>query len=561
LRRQIQLSLVEELESVEHSETKLIRELRALQLSGMTDVEIRIFIERERVQHELAGNDGQFDDAAIEALDLITGLRRGLDLTPAAHCAAALKPQFNAHDFRNAIDRAFEASDLLPVNRLAEIRDSVKEEIAWRLAGEISEDAYRAVQAHFTRAPKRRFVSRPAASLALQDRVVYQALADAVETRLGNSLPEAVLWPRPGSSSREANARFQSISDTWDDASFEVSADIESYFEYIDHSLLAYILTTFLGMPDALASALETFLDVVMDSSRGLPQGPVASDILATVYLLPLDKALEDRGWKYARYQDDIKVAADGIADAKNTMRELEQSLRDFGLRLATDKSHYVSLAKRVRQEEEYVTETAQDRAAAARKERDRLDPTELLGEFRGIAEQVFNKTPGDSAKTSELKLRRILTKLAAGTGDGVSPRDLARALDWFPQLAPEVAQYLGQRFIQSPEEVAEFIKFRLSKRRELDWENAWIVLAPDLGGDQLSPDLEGMFVAASRDRAQPPLTRCNLLKVLIRRGQLEKPSLAWAEGVPRALMSELFLDTHQDPRGGGHSFAIEAFR
>lgn len=544
-RRQVQRALVEQLETAPHSDVVLIQQLRALQISGMSDTDIRIFLEAERVEHQDSPNADVFDDAAITALDLITGLRTGLELDDAARCAAALPHALSARDYRGAIDHAFEASDLLPVNRSTEVEPQVKAHLAELLFESVSADRYRPQPAHFTRAPKRRFVTRPAASLSLRDRVVYQALADRASALLRGRLPASVLWPGPLVSSKDANSRFQSISDDWDTA-YEVNADIESYFEYVDHSLLAYVLTTHVGLPTRTASAVETFLNTVMNSTRGLPQGPAASDVFATAYLLPLDLTLGERGWTSARYQDDLKVAATGVADAKNTLRELEATLREFGLRLSQDKSYYVSLKNRVKKDKGYSTAPAQERAGEAKASRDSIRTGDLLAEFRALSAQVFNKSSDPRVKRAESRLGAILTELAAGTGAGLG-RELSTALDWFPQLAPEAAQYLGQRYSERPEDVSEFIQFRLKERREQDWENAWLVLAPDLSDRNLQPDLRGVLMAASRDESLPPLTRCNALKVLVRRGGLvDTTDPAWIRGIPDPLVSELALETQQ---------------
>jgi hypothetical protein len=523
----------------------------------MSDTDIRIFLEAERVEHRDGPNADEFDDAAIAALDLITGLRTGLELNDAARCAAALPHVLSAGDYRRAMDHAFEASDLLPVNRSTGVEPQEKARLAERLFGLVLADQYRPQHAHFTRAPKRRFVTRPAASLSLQDRVVYQALADKANALLWDRLPASVLWPRPLTSSKEANSRFQAISDDWATA-YEVHADIESYFEYVDHSLLAYVLTTHIGLPTRTASAVETFLNTVMNSTRGLPQGPAASDVFATVYLLPLDLTLEERGWTSARYQDDLKVAATGIGDAKNTLRELEATLREFGLRLSQDKSYYVSLKNRVKRAEGYSMAPAQERAGEAKVSRGSIRTSELLVEFQALSAQVFSKSSDPRVKKAESRLGAILTELAAGTGAGLGRRELSTVLDWFPQLAPEAAQYLGQRYSERPEDVSQFIQFRLQERREQDWENAWLVLAPDLSGRDLQPDLRGVLIAASRDENLPPLTRCNALKVLVRRGgPVDTSDPAWIRGIPTPLLSELALETQQSAGGGWGFLAL----
>jgi hypothetical protein len=65
---------------------------------------------------------------------------------------------------------------------------------------------------------------------------------------------------------------------------------------------------------------------------HGIPQGPIASDFLAEVFLLPLDEAMKKTGIPYIRYVDDIRVLAKTEAEARRAAMTLELECRRLSL-------------------------------------------------------------------------------------------------------------------------------------------------------------------------------------------------------------------------------------
>ena len=64
---------------------------------------------------------------------------------------------------------------------------------------------------------------------------------------------------------------------------------------------------------------------------HGIPQGPVASDFLAEVFLLPIDEWMS-RNHNYVRYVDDIRLFGRTEIDVQKAVRDLERLTRDRGL-------------------------------------------------------------------------------------------------------------------------------------------------------------------------------------------------------------------------------------
>jgi hypothetical protein len=75
---------------------------------------------------------------------------------------------------------------------------------------------------------------------------------------------------------------------------------------------------------------------------RGIPQGYSASDILAKVYLNPIDRAMKAEGFDYIRYVDDIRLFCAGFASCKQALLFLTRALRRRGLNLQTSKTEMI---------------------------------------------------------------------------------------------------------------------------------------------------------------------------------------------------------------------------
>ena len=76
-----------------------------------------------------------------------------------------------------------------------------------------------------------------------------------------------------------------------------------------------------------------------MGDSRGLPQGLLPSDTLATTYLAGLDRAMIRSGLQYARHGDDVRIAADSYEHGYWAARRVEAELRRCGLLLNPSKT------------------------------------------------------------------------------------------------------------------------------------------------------------------------------------------------------------------------------
>lgn len=201
--------------------------------------------------------------------------------------------------------------------------------------------------------PKGRYLVRPGSILTLEDTLVYYGLVgsafDKIYALIGWSQDRVDYSYRLNGAQQKAewvlnrfkgweNFRVKSITKL-QKYSHVVIADIAGFYENIDLSILGSQLRS-IGIPsgecDLLSKALNRWANT---SGRGLPQGCIPSDILAKVYMDPIDKALSNMGYDHYRYVDDIRIFCHSEQEAKQAVISLTVLLREKGLSLQSSKT------------------------------------------------------------------------------------------------------------------------------------------------------------------------------------------------------------------------------
>ena len=148
--------------------------------------------------------------------------------------------------------------------------------------------------------PKKRTI----AEAPFRDRVVHHALVGVLEPVYERTFIFDSYATRKGKGTHGAVRRAQRFmrSRPW-----YLKADVDHYFEAVDHEILLSILARKLKDPKLLG-LLERIIRSTEVPGKGLPIGNLTSQFLANVYLDPLDHAIKDRwGVKgYLRYMDDM---------------------------------------------------------------------------------------------------------------------------------------------------------------------------------------------------------------------------------------------------------------
>ena len=106
-------------------------------------------------------------------------------------------------------------------------------------------------------------------------------------------------------------------------------------FDHVNHDLLLGRIATVirdkrvLGLIGKYLRRGAMLDGVVTASVEGTPQGGPLSPLLANIYLDALDKELERRGHRFARYADDCNIYVGSQAAAERTMTSIQSWIEE----------------------------------------------------------------------------------------------------------------------------------------------------------------------------------------------------------------------------------------
>ena len=184
------------------------------------------------------------------------------------------------------------------------------------------------------------------------DRVVQQMLQIVLEPIFEPHFSDSSYGFRPARSCHDAIRSAQSIVETG--RPWVVDIDLEKFFDTVNHDVLMSRLARRISDKRVL-KLVRRFLSsgvmengVVVQSQDGTPQGGPLSPLLANVLLDDLDKFMESRGFRFARYADDCNIYVSSQRVGERVMatvtRFLEVKLR---LRVNVAKSAVAPIAER----------------------------------------------------------------------------------------------------------------------------------------------------------------------------------------------------------------------
>lgn len=236
-----------------------------------------------------------------------------------------------------ALKRVEHANDMLPPREDDKVAGRIALRFVEGLLARIASGQYKCASSYVVPVPKRALTTRPAAIATLRDRIIFEALVSLVQPKIAKYLvsADALLWPR-ADDTRPAWSEFERAPLS-KGGGFVVTADMAGYYESIDHKRLAVSLAD-AGVASDLRSAIGTHLGELMADDRGLPQGVETSNSLATLYLAPVDGALQRAGVQFWRHGDDYRLWAPNYPKACAATYELEQAARARGLLMNTGK-------------------------------------------------------------------------------------------------------------------------------------------------------------------------------------------------------------------------------
>lgn len=176
--------------------------------------------------------------------------------------------------------------------------------------------------------PKPDGSQRPLGVPTVLDRVIQQALAQVLTPLFEGGFSTHSYGFREG---RSAHQAVRHVEACWKEGRrHAVDCDLKSFFDTVNHDRLMGQLRDkihdrkVLGLIRCYLQAGVVLPDGTREATpQGVPQGGPLSPLLANITLDPLDKELERRGHRFARYADDFLVMVKSAKAAERVMASL----------------------------------------------------------------------------------------------------------------------------------------------------------------------------------------------------------------------------------------------
>jgi RNA-directed DNA polymerase len=193
---------------------------------------------------------------------------------------------------------------------------------------------------------------RPLGIPTVRDRVVQQACKIVIEPLFEANFQDSSYGFRPKRSAQQAvKAVKKALICGW----WVVDADIQSYFDTIDHILLMSLVERRISDRRVLKLIRQWLKGGVVEEGRrqptemGTPQGGVISPLLANIYLHVLDMYWAERyaalGELY-RYADDFVIVCRTKDQAEEALQAIRQVMRRLKLTLHPTKTRVVYMGQ-----------------------------------------------------------------------------------------------------------------------------------------------------------------------------------------------------------------------
>lgn len=179
------------------------------------------------------------------------------------------------------------------------------------------------------------------------DRVIQQAIAQVLTPIFDPGFSNNSFGFRPNRNGQQAVKQVQGI--IKQGRRFAIDVDLSKFFDRVNHDLLM----THLGYKvrdKRLLKLIKLYLragiidnQFYIESREGVPQGGPLSPLLANIMLDPLDKELEKRGHRFARYADDFTIVVKSQRAGQRVLCSISRYLENrLKLVVSTTKSHVV---------------------------------------------------------------------------------------------------------------------------------------------------------------------------------------------------------------------------
>lgn len=354
--------------------------------------------------------------------------------------------------------------------------------------------------------------SRPGSVLPIEDRVLYQAIADtaapileaatdrdrsfshqlAPEENDSMFLNNRLCWSQMQQRMRQ-HSEDRSLR-------YVMRLDIADYFGSINQHTLVNMLRD-QAINRNLVDRLEELLVAYTGerSSRGILQGIYPSDLFGAFYMTPIDRFCAENEITSVRYVDDLYLFVPSVAQADMALRGLTQELRKFDLRINEAKSKILlktdlfteepdledlfsdALIEVASQgEEEEVSEEGygfqtpwdndEDEDEADERDEDSADD--------GGRELEATKRLFDAIETyegHEENIERFCLPLFSKTSSDYAVEHVMQSFSDRPSMTQIYCSYLG-KFIRARPDVSDFMAESLDDDSLFDWQKIWMI-------------------------------------------------------------------------------------
>jgi len=185
---------------------------------------------------------------------------------------------------------------------------------------------------------------RPLGIPRILDRLIQQAIAQVPGPIFDPTFSESSFGFRPGRSAHDAV--YQARRYLRQGYTIAVDMDLSKFFDTVQHDVLMHRLSRKVRDKRVLRLIGKYLRAGVMIDGRlqetrlGVPQGGPLSPLLSNIVLDDLDKELEKRGHRFARYADDFVILVKSRRAGERVSRSLQRYLeRTLKLKVNQDKS------------------------------------------------------------------------------------------------------------------------------------------------------------------------------------------------------------------------------
>ena len=199
-----------------------------------------------------------------------------------------------------------------------------------RVRSEILAETYQPIPVRRVEIPKPEGGVRLLGIPACLDRLIQQALSQVLTPIFDPDFSESSYGFRPGRSAHDAvRAAQRHIQEGY---AWVVDMDLAQFFDRVNHDILMARVARKVQDKRVLR-LIRRYLEsgvmiggVKVRTEEGTPQGGPLSPLLANILLDDLDKELEKRGHRFARYADDANI----YVRSRRAGERVMQTVRDF---------------------------------------------------------------------------------------------------------------------------------------------------------------------------------------------------------------------------------------